>query len=205
VSLCFTTDWPFCPQNCPFPWGSWSLSFGLSKPTTQTASQSIQPFLHSSLQNISILYNGPPFPLKIASFRAGSGLPSNIWFLEPTRAVNQMASQLIQLFLQGSQLHRSTERPTDRATRSVTVGHTYVCSTAIWPNNVCSSVMLSRNALENCSYPPIPRYISKTLCTYLVLNTSIRKKCMICWIMSFWWPFHLVHPFEIWKNMLIFL
>jgi len=43
----------------------------LSSPesTTQTASRSVQPFLHSSLQNVPILYNGPLFPLKIDPYR----------------------------------------------------------------------------------------------------------------------------------------
>jgi len=35
------------------------------KSKSQTASWSVQPFLHSSPQNVFILYNGPPFPLKI--------------------------------------------------------------------------------------------------------------------------------------------
>jgi len=34
--------------------------------TTQTASRSVQPFLHCSPQSVFILYNGPPFPFRIA-------------------------------------------------------------------------------------------------------------------------------------------
>jgi len=45
---------PLSLQNCPFPWGDLDPhltcnSLGLSEPTTQTASQSVQPFLQGSL------------------------------------------------------------------------------------------------------------------------------------------------------------
>jgi len=59
-----------------------------SEPTDEMASRLVRPFLHSSLQNVPILYNGPPFPLKIAPFYGGSGFPSNIWFLWLTRVLN---------------------------------------------------------------------------------------------------------------------
>jgi len=32
-----------------------------------------------------------------------------------------------------------TDRPTDHATRSVTIGRIYVRSTAMWPNNVADT------------------------------------------------------------------
>jgi len=45
------------------------------KSTLQTASRSVQPFLHSPQQKVPILYNGPPSlpPLKIALVHGGSG------------------------------------------------------------------------------------------------------------------------------------
>ena len=51
-SLYFTMG-PF-PQNCPFPWWIWTsfithCSLGPPESTTQTASQSFQPFLQGSL------------------------------------------------------------------------------------------------------------------------------------------------------------
>jgi len=56
-----------------------------SEPTTQTASRLVQPFLHSSPQCVSALYNGPLLPrLKIAPFVGGFGPPSNTWFFGPT-------------------------------------------------------------------------------------------------------------------------
>jgi len=33
-----------------------------------------------------------------------------------------------------------SDRPTDQATRSVTIGHIYVCSTAMQPNNVLNPI-----------------------------------------------------------------
>jgi len=61
-----------CPsrKNCPFPWGSGPhlihSSFGPPDSVPQTASRSVQPFFHSSLQSVSVLFNGSTLPLKIA-------------------------------------------------------------------------------------------------------------------------------------------
>jgi len=64
-----------------------------------------------------------------------SGLRSNTWFLGPIQAHNpKTASWSVRLFLQGS-LVWQTDRPSDYATRSVTVGRIYICSTAMRPNN----------------------------------------------------------------------
>jgi len=90
------------------------VSLGPSESSTQTASRSVQPFLHSSRQSVHIFYNGRPLPLKIAPFRGISGPPSYT-----------SASRSIRPFLQGSllwQTDRQTVRPTDHATRSVTIG-----------------------------------------------------------------------------------
>jgi len=51
--LYFTMGAPF-PPKLPFLMGS----SGPSKPTTRTASPSVQPFLHSSPQTVPIIYNG---------------------------------------------------------------------------------------------------------------------------------------------------
>jgi len=55
VSLYFTMGCPFpsTPKNCPFPWGIWTPSntwfLGPPESSTQTASQSVQPFSQGSL------------------------------------------------------------------------------------------------------------------------------------------------------------
>ena len=76
---------------------------------------------------------GRPFPLKIALSPRGSGAPSNAWFSGPTRVLNPNCISI------GSgvfaRLTIVTDRPTDHATRWVTIGRMYVLSTAIRPNN----------------------------------------------------------------------
>jgi len=66
----FTADSPYSLQsvpifapNCPFLWGDLDPhlthdSLGPSKPITQTASRSVQPFLYSSPQSVPVIYNG---------------------------------------------------------------------------------------------------------------------------------------------------
>jgi len=52
----------------------------------QTASRSVQPFLHSSRQRVPILYNGLPVPpLKIAPSHGESESRSETWFLGSTQ------------------------------------------------------------------------------------------------------------------------
>jgi len=54
--------------------------------------------------------------------------------LGPTESKTQMAYWSVQPFLQGSR-SQQTVRWTDQATPSVTIGHSYVRSTAMQPNN----------------------------------------------------------------------
>jgi len=70
------------PKNCRFAWSDLDPylmhgSLGPLKSLVQTASRSVQPFLHSSRQSVPILYNGPPCPLKIVHSHGGSVPPSN--------------------------------------------------------------------------------------------------------------------------------
>jgi len=76
---------------------------------------------------------GHPFPPQNCHFPWGKWTPSNIWFLGPTKFSTQTASWSVQLFFAG--LTSVTDRQTDHATRSVTIGRIYVSSTAMWPNN----------------------------------------------------------------------
>jgi len=65
---------------------------------SQTASRSVQPFLHSSRQTVTILYNERPFPLNCPSHR-GIWAPSNTWFLGPIHPTpSQTACRSIQPF-----------------------------------------------------------------------------------------------------------
>ena len=99
--------------------GSPPDSVGTSEPKTQMASRSVQPFLHSSPQNVPIgqLYNRMPIsPSKLPLTMGGSGPPSNTWFPGATRVLNP-------------------KQPTDHATLSATKGCIKICSTVMWPNN----------------------------------------------------------------------
>jgi len=124
---------PF-PKNCPFSWGDLDPhlthnSLGQSKSTVQTASWSVQPFLHRWPQSVPVVYNSPPlFPTQNCPFPWGDlDLHVIHCYLGPHKSSMQTASRSVQLFLQGS-LVWQTDRPTDHAIRSVTVDYIYVCS-----------------------------------------------------------------------------
>jgi len=55
---------------------------------SQTASRPVQPFLHSSLQRVPILYNGPPLHCQNCTFLQGDLDPIYHNFLGPIRAHN---------------------------------------------------------------------------------------------------------------------
>jgi len=126
-------------------------SLGPSESVIQTASGLIKPFLHISWQSINILYNRPPFPLKIA-------LPMKD--LDPhlihgcsgqTESSTQKASPSVQLFLQGSLLWQ-TDRLTDHATWSVTTGRIYIRRTAMLAKNYSKVTMWSLQSVWSSSY-----------------------------------------------------
>ena len=77
-----------------------------------------RPFSHKNL----------PLPM------GGSGPPSNTWFPGPTQVLNPNGSSIGAAIFGG--LTSVTDRPTDHATRSVTIGRIYVRSTAMWPKNI---------------------------------------------------------------------
>jgi len=54
--------------------------------------------------------------------------PSNTWFLGPTRVLNAIGISIGAAVFAG--LTSVTDRPTDQATRSVTIGHIYIRSTS---------------------------------------------------------------------------
>ena len=96
--------------------------------TSQTWSQSVQPFSHSSQQEVPIHDNGPPLSPVNCPFVWGSGPHLIHGSLGLSKSITQMASQSVQP-LAGLTI------VTDHDTPSVTIGCIYVCSTAMWPNN----------------------------------------------------------------------
>jgi len=82
------------------------------------ANRSVQPFLHSSRQEVPILYNGPPLPhLKLPLPMWGSGPQSNTWFPGPTGVLNPNGIWTGTAVFAG--LTSLTDRPTDRPHYSV--------------------------------------------------------------------------------------
>jgi len=90
----------------------------------QTASRSIQSFLHSSRQRVPILYNGPPLSPSKLLFRMGIWTPSITWFLGLTRVHNPNSILIGSAVFEG--LTIVTYRQTDIATPSVTISRIYL-------------------------------------------------------------------------------
>jgi len=72
---------------------------------------------------------GRPFPRS----HGGIWTPSNTWFLGLTRVLDPNGISIGAAVFVG--LTSVTDRPTDHATRLVTIGRIYVRSTAMRPNN----------------------------------------------------------------------
>jgi len=93
--------------------------------TCKTVSRSIQAFLHSSRQKIPMLYSGHSFPVKITPFTLGGCRPHttkvSVWFNDFCRLTLMTEWQ--------------TDRQSDHATLSVTIGRNYPRSTAMQLNN----------------------------------------------------------------------
>ena len=90
---------------------------------SQTASRSVQLFLHSSQQSVHILNNGPPLSPEDCPLRKGDLEPHLIHgSLGSPESTSWTAPQSVQPLLQGSrswptdrQTDRQTDRPTDHA------------------------------------------------------------------------------------------
>jgi len=78
-----------------------------------------------------------PFPLKIACSHGDLDPHLKHGSVGPPESLTQLASRSVQPFLQGS-LVWQTDRQTN-ANQLVTIGHIYVCSTAMQPNNTSSN------------------------------------------------------------------
>ena len=80
------------------------------------------------------------FPIKIAPSHVGTRPSSNAWFLGHTRVHNRKGILIGSAFFAGLTIvtDRQTDRPTDHASPTVTVGRIYVRSTAMRPENLTS-------------------------------------------------------------------
>ena len=69
---------------------------------------------------------------------------SNTWFPGPTQVLNPNGISMGSVVFAG--LTSVRDRPTDHATRSVTIGRIYVCSTAMQPNNTVNALVFLNSA-----------------------------------------------------------
>jgi len=71
----------------------------------------------------------------------GIWTPSKTWFLGPTGVLNPNVTSIGSAVFTG--LTSVTDRPTDHATPSVTIGRIYIRNTAMWPNKNAAAVYVS--------------------------------------------------------------
>jgi len=101
------------------------------KSTSQTISQLIQPFLHSSRHTMPIRYNGPLLSAQKLPISMEIWTLSNTWFLGPPDCTTQTASWSWFISAVSARL---TLWQTDHATRSVAIGriHAQCCDAVYW-------------------------------------------------------------------------
>ena len=115
------------------PMGKVSAISAFCRPTTQIPS--ITNCLVAIALSKPVIANCIPKLVAMATSLSNSGFPSNTWFLGPVQAHNPNGISIGSVIFAG--LTSVTNRPTDHTTRSVTIGHSYVRSTATRPNNKC--------------------------------------------------------------------
>jgi len=103
----------------------------------------------------------------------GSGPPSNTWFLGPTRVLNSNGISIGAVVLAG--LTSVTDRPTDHATQSVTIGRIYVRSTAMRPINY--DVIINNGPLTSVQRPHYLPPCRQPLFTRVQNDTRVHVPC----------------------------
>jgi len=139
---------------------------GTSEPTTLTASQSVQPFLHRS---VPILYNGTSLSPKNAPSHGEVWTPISYMVPWAHQSPQPIGISIGSAVFAG--LTNVTDRPTDHATRSVTRPHLYVRSTAMRPNKngdeivkMCQPCRQVHEASTDTSYSPRKLHSLGTRC-----------------------------------------
>jgi len=94
-----------------------------------------------------------PYPLRIAPSYGGSGPPSNTWFPGPTQVLNPNGILISAAVFAG--LSSVTDRPTDHATRSITIGRIYVRTTAMRPTGNNNNERICNVQNKECSDMPV--------------------------------------------------
>jgi len=117
----------YFPPKLPISVGGWlqphliQCSLGPPESISQTVSWSVQPFLYSSRQTVTILYNGWPFSTSKLPLRKRIWTPIKTQFLWPTRVHTLNGISIGSAVLRGSWFWQ-----TNHATLSVTTGDIYM-------------------------------------------------------------------------------
>ena len=95
---------------------------------------------------------GRRFSPQNCPFPWGIWTPSNTWFPGPTQVLNPNGISIGAAVFAGltGVTDRQADRPTDHATRSVTIGRIYVCSTAMRPE---TCLIATTNSLSSLPHP----------------------------------------------------
>jgi len=115
-----------------------------SESKCQTASRSVQPFSHSSRQTVAVLCNGPPpFPLKLP-FPTGDLTTIHVPWAHPGPQPKPHLDRFSR-FCKAHYCDRPPDRPTDHATRSVTIDCIGVCMRTVrQPNNTILLLLFAK-------------------------------------------------------------
>jgi len=123
--------------------------------TYQTASRSVQPFLHKSRQTVPmILYNEPPLspPLKPAHLHWDLDQRLTHGSLGQPESTTQTASRSVHPYLQTHDRDRQTDRQTGHATRFVTVGRINIRIVLRWGLIAINIVLYCIIVLYQCLF-----------------------------------------------------
>jgi len=114
---------------------------------SQTASPSVQPFLHRSWQRVPIVYNRPSFSPSKLPIHVGIWTPSNTWFLGLTQIQPPHDISIGSAIFAGltTVTNRQTDRQTDRPHYSACNNRPHLAGAAM-KNKTCSSSSSSRSA-----------------------------------------------------------
>jgi len=137
-------------------------SLGQSKPTTQMASPSVQPFLHRWCRVSLYFTHGRPSHSKLPLPMRESGPPSSTWFPEPIWVLNPNGISIGSAIFAGltSVIDQLTDwpRPTEPPTLQQTDRPCYLvgnnrppqCTWYVWcgPNNRCSLLITRLEQVE---------------------------------------------------------
>ena len=119
-------------------------TLGPYEPTTQTASGSVQPFLHRWPRRVSVYFAMGRPPPQNFPFSWGIWTPPNTWFLRSTQVLNPNGILIGWAIFAG--LTTLTDRQTDRPRYSVGNNMPHLCnSTAIRPNNISAPVITTQS------------------------------------------------------------